>query len=301
MTQVTYPLINLDAVRATILDICGIPAWGNAVTVASDSFTQVAVSPQYDAGTAIQVKNGKGRFDINRPAEPELLNLLVSVTFIRADPGFFTALTGQTGIYDDAGTLIGFTLNRRIRPADVRVALEGWMDAFIDGCEDADVPPYGYFLWPFLSGGQLGDYTIENNAVNFVINNMVSHDGAAWGEGPYEVASDSLGAAQVLFDAVDDRDHQITFRTTIAPPANTGGLVPLDDPDGVDATTATAGMPGTWNGVRPETLVELRGSAITGSGGVTAWTTGQYVILGDGSYAHWAGSGATPKWVEGKA
>lgn len=300
MTE-AFPLINLDGVRATILDSCGVPAYGDAVQVASDSFTQVAVSPQYDAGTAIQIKNGKGRFDINRPAEPELLSLQVSVTFIRADPAFFTALTGYAAIRDDAGTLIGFTVNRGVRPADVRVALEGWMDAFVDGCDGEESVPYGYFLWPFLSGGQLGDYTIENNAVNFVVSNMMSRDGSAWGEGPYEVASDSTGAAQALFDAIDALDHQVTFKTVIAPPANTGGLIPLDDPDDPDATTATAGIPGHFDGVRPETLVELKASAITGSGGVTPWTTGQYVILGDGSKAHWAGSGATPKWVAGPA
>jgi hypothetical protein len=29
----------------------------------------------------------------------------------------------------------------------------------------------------------------------------------------------------------------------------------------------------------------------------TAWTTGQYVVLGDGSFAHWGGAA----WTSGKA
>jgi hypothetical protein len=136
--------------------------------------------------------------------------------------------------------------------------------------------------------------------VTFQITGMITKD-AGFTDLPYEVASDSLGAAQALFDAIDAMDHQITFRTVIAPPENTTGLVPLDDPDTSAATTATAGTPGTFNGVRPFDIAAIRASSIAGSGGVTAWTTGQFVYLGDGSKTHWAGSGATPKWVVGPA
>lgn len=62
------------------------------------------------------------------------------------------------------------------------------------------------------------------------------------------------------------------------------------------ATIATAGTPGSFNGAYPETLAELQSSGITASP-TSAWTTGQYVELGDSSQAHWDGTA----WVEGAA
>lgn len=60
------------------------------------------------------------------------------------------------------------------------------------------------------------------------------------------------------------------------------------------ATGATAGTPGTWTpsgSTPPANLAALTGAspaiAATPS---TAWTTGQYVSLGDASKAHWSGS-----------
>jgi hypothetical protein len=80
----------------------------------------------------------------------------------------------------------------------------------------------------------------------------------------------------------------------VPPPSKTDGFVPLDDPDDPAATTATAGTPGTFNGVRPADLAGMTG--ITASP-ATAWTTGQRVIVGDGSEAHWSSTA----WVEGRA
>lgn len=62
------------------------------------------------------------------------------------------------------------------------------------------------------------------------------------------------------------------------------------------ATVATAGIPGSFNGAYPDTLAELQASDITASP-ATAWTTGQYVELGDASQANWNGTA----WVAGAA
>lgn len=61
------------------------------------------------------------------------------------------------------------------------------------------------------------------------------------------------------------------------------------------STTATAGAPGTFDGATPADAAAL--ATITASP-ATAWTTGQYVVLGDGNEAYWDGSawnsGASP-------
>jgi hypothetical protein len=65
------------------------------------------------------------------------------------------------------------------------------------------------------------------------------------------------------------------------------------------ATGATAGSPGTWTppgSSVPSNLTQLQASSIVASP-ATAWTTGQHVILGDLTHAHWDGD----SWNSGDA
>ena len=69
-------------------------------------------------------------------------------------------------------------------------------------------------------------------------------------------------------------------------------------------TGVTAGSPGAFTpsgSIAPANLTTLKADAVVGDSGtakpVGAWTTGQYVVLADGSNAHWDGA----KWVAGKA
>lgn len=64
------------------------------------------------------------------------------------------------------------------------------------------------------------------------------------------------------------------------------------------ATAATAGTPGRFtapeNAIPPANLAAM---PPVGAIPLTPWTTGQHVILADGSAAHWAGAA----WGAGKA
>ena len=70
-----------------------------------------------------------------------------------------------------------------------------------------------------------------------------------------------------------------------------------------EMTTATAGVApaaGLWepgNAVVPQDLATLVSVAPTAVPAVAIWTIGQYMILGDGSFAHWNGT----DWVAGKS
>lgn len=296
-----FPIINGRVVRGTILDQCGVPAYGDYVSVTSEGFVSVAVTANYDDGTAIQVRNANGRFCVNKAAVAELLNLGVTVVFCGVDPDFYTALTGFPKLVDPlTGKTIGFKVDRSVSPGDTKAALEVWSDATDSaGCSVDDEFPYAYQLWPFLQGGKFSDYTIENNAVNFTVTNMLSLDDAGWLAGPYLVMTDDEGDPDVLSGdfIVGADDHEVIFRTVVPPPLPSNGLVPLDDPADADATTATAGTApaaGTFDGVRPADLAGMSG--ITASP-ATAWTTGEYCILGDGSWCHWNST----TWVAGKA
>ena len=97
--------------------------------------------------------------------------------------------------------------------------------------------------------------------------------------------------------------HMVTFNAS-----STGDLESdlLCDACGADliaygfvvATGATAGIPGSLDpatAVVPYSLADLQ--AMGALGEVGAWTTGQYVTLGDKSTAYWNGSA----WVAGIA
>jgi hypothetical protein len=63
------------------------------------------------------------------------------------------------------------------------------------------------------------------------------------------------------------------------------------------ATGATAGTPGSFTPVDSTVPANLAAMASVIATPTSAWTTGQYVTLGDASTAHWDGSA----WVSGAA
>lgn len=67
--------------------------------------------------------------------------------------------------------------------------------------------------------------------------------------------------------------------------------------NGPASTGATAGMPGAWTPAGSDPPNKFQSMDTITAAPATAWTTGQYMRLGDGSLAHWAGAA----WASGKA
>lgn len=63
------------------------------------------------------------------------------------------------------------------------------------------------------------------------------------------------------------------------------------------ATGATAGTPGAWAPAGTDAPADLAAAGAVTPSPATAWTTGQYVVLGDASHAYWDGAA----WVAGEA
>lgn len=293
MSRVVFPVAKGRVLRATILDACGIPAWGDFAYLASKGFVSINVTANYDDGTELSQTNADGDKCQKFPAKATLTNLSLSVVFCNVDPELYTLASGQPKILDPAtGKVIGFRINTGVAPLDTSWALEVWSYAQGEvACdqETGDIP-WAYTVWPFLSGGRVSDYAIANDVVTFGIEQALTKDGSGWGVGPYLVVTDADVEAAMLSDAVDGKDHQIgPVYTTVQPPAETNGLLPLDDPEEAAATGALAGIPGHFTptgAVRPYDLAQLIADDPTPSPN-TNWTTGQHVILGDGSKAKW--------------
>lgn len=78
-------------------------------------------------------------------------------------------------------------------------------------------------------------------------------------------------------------------------PINPGGGTTIPAP--ITATGATAGAPGSFTPQGASAPADLAALSGVTASPATAWTTGEFVTLGDASEAHWDGS----KWATGKA
>ena len=209
------------------------------------------------------------------------------------DPALIDIMTGQPIVNDAQDVAVGFRMNSAVDACDSGFALEVWSSVPAAVCEPGQEGSFGYFLVPFVKGGIIGDFTIANDVVNFSLAGAKSKDGSAWGVGPYDVARDENSLAGPLLTPIDVNDHLDMELTTVAPPDAACGSTSLGTP----AVGADAGTPGTFtpdNSYGPESFDDLGSLTANPS---TAWTTGQHVVLRDGSLAYWDGTA----WVEGSA
>lgn len=281
-------------IRITKLDECNNVLLGPTNQVTSAGVISVTMSPETDTGTTIQVANASGATCIRDVPAPIFLDFTVTVSLCGVDPYLVSFLTGESMIFDDATTplAVGFGVDTSTDLSSVRFALELWSGVANSDCTGG-LKPYGYFLLPALQGGVLGDVTWQNDAINFTISNAVTKDGNEWGVGPYDVLTTTSGSPSPLLEAIPSTRHLHVQRVTGALPTVACGAQPV----GTLATGATAGIPGTFtpsNSYAPQTLAGMTGKTASPT---TAWTTGQYVTLGDGSKAHWNATA----WIVGPA
>lgn len=292
-TSTCFALVRGRMLRATKLDACGNPVYGPTNSVVTSGFITVGLAAQTDEGTVISVTNAAGKVCILDEPAPTFTGYDLTIEFCGVNPDLVHLMTGQPIVYDFAGTLgVGFRMNSKIDVSTFSFALEVWSNVPAGACV-AGATSYGYFLLPYIQGGIIGDFTIGNDAVNFTLSGAKTKDGNAWGVGPYNVTLGTGGAAGPLNIALDPYDHLHMEVVNVAPPSEVCGATPL----GVPATSAVAGIPGSYLPTHSYGRANL--AAMTGltASPNTAWTTGQYVTMLDGNKAHWSSSA----WVAGPA
>lgn len=229
------------AMRVTKLDACGRPVVGDNSVVTSDGFISIGYTANTDDGEEISQKNARGKICVRIPAKPSFLGYTLEVQFCNVDPDIVSLMTGQQQVVDANGVVVGFAMNSDVSSSDHYFALEVWAGAESEGgCEDGAEGKYGYILVPFVQGGIVGDFTIENGAVTFTISNASSKGGNSWGTGPYLVTHDAAGDPAVLPAALDTNDHLYLIEVPLAPPEPECGARPYMVPSSAAVTSATA-------------------------------------------------------------
>lgn len=279
-------LIRGKMARFGKLDACGEVVPGPLNAVITKGLITVTMTPTNYAGTAIQLPNATGELEIDDTPAPKFQNWGVSIAMIGVNPILVSLLTNQeTWEGVEAGTVTGFTVGDDVDPEEFGFWMELWSGTSGTLCEDGAVK-YGWFLLPRLRSGAVGAITWANDAINLTIDGAITVAPNAFGVGPFDVTLDSGGDPAPLRQALGTRKHFLFDQVTLAPPVDECGGVPI----GQAPTSATAGIPGTFapsGSWLPANLAALSGVTASPS---TAWTTGQYVLLGDGSKAHWTSS-----------
>lgn len=272
--------------RATRLDSCGNVALGPDSVSVTNGFVTVEFTAEQNEIEAIQTQNAWGDYCVDVPAQTKTNGYSVNITFCDVNPQLYSLLSGQEVVLDENDDPIGMDVEFDRDPG--HVALELWTGIYsADACAPGQTSRHGYLVLPFLQGGALGDFTVENGALTFQITGARTLKGAQWGAGPFDVQM-VAGVPSPLSPPLTDKNALRIISTSVEPPEADCDAQAL----GVPATTITAGSPATMtpaDGYAPRNLAELVVDDPLASP-TTAWLAGQYVVLRDGSRAKWDGS-----------
>lgn len=218
--------------RVTVLDIAGRPVIGDSSVISTKGVVTVTYTSNVEDGEAVSVPNMNGETCVSEPATPTFTGFGIEIEFCEVDFALLGAVTGQKVYVDDDGVIIGMTESTDVDLSAVHFALEMWLGSTTPG-------DFGYVLTPFLSGGVIGDVTIENGALSFTVTGLQTKNGTAWGKGPYDVEL-VAGVPAPLRQPMLANDHRRIITTQVAPPPVYAGATPLLDPANPDVTSVTA-------------------------------------------------------------
>jgi hypothetical protein len=244
-TTKCLPLVKGRRIRVTALDSCGRPIYGDCSQVVSKGFISVAFTANTTESDEINVTNAAGEVCVYEAAVTSLVGYGIEIQFCNVDPELFALITGQPVVTGaDGETVLGFDIDTKIGMENSNFALELWAGSPTgDACAPgtAATGSYGYLLLPYLTGGILGDFTVENGAVTFTITGANTKEGNSWGVGPYNVMLGPDGeTAGPMATPVTSTTALRTMLVDVAPPAEACGCRPLLDPsaEGIDSITA---------------------------------------------------------------
>lgn len=280
------PLAKGRRIRVTRLDGCGRPIYGDDSQVVSKGFISVSYTANTTESDEINVPNASGEVCIYEPSVTSLVGYGIEIAFCNVDPELISILTGQEVVLGaDGSTVIGFDVDTKVSLDNSNFALELWAGSPAgDACATEGAQgSYGYILLPFVSGGILGDFTVENAAVTFTVTGANTKEGNAWGVGPYDVMLDnqSTPAPAKMSTPVSTTAALRTILVDLAPPTDACGARPLLDPTLANLTGITA----TEDTDDPD--------GMTAEFVTTPASTGPvYYDFGDGSWDYVAAPGA---------
>lgn len=227
MATVCFTPFKIPRIRVTRLNSCGQVVTGSCSQVVSNGIISIEMTKNYEDREEFFVKNGDGTFCVRETNPPILKWIDLVITFCNVDPDIVNIVAAET-LYtsnDTAGTKIGYSTEEN-SAASSFFALEGWTRLANASALCTGGQEYGYFLWPFVVEGTVGDMTLENGVVSFVVNARTTSN-SLWGVGPYNVDySDNPAGSTTpipMNTPITSTQHARMFLTRLPPPAASCG------------------------------------------------------------------------------
>lgn len=283
--------------RVTPLDVSG-NIDSTKPVVNSKGFITATFSPQFETGDEITEKAADGSVCVSFKIDDSFKRVDFSLSLCDVDPEVTALLASGNVILDDGGAVIGYTSPVAGEKISNPVAIELWSQAIIAGKPASDTP-YWHWVFPYVKVRYDGDRELGNSRMSNEFTGQGVGNSALVGEG---LNPDNAGDNYVTYrEALINPFSYV--RTTGQPdsqpllsgswPDTAGNIEPYLAPTG-----ASSGTPGSFTpsgATIPYDLSDLQ--ALGSLGETTAWATGEYVVLGDASWAHWDGSA----WAYGEA
>lgn len=266
-------LIKGRRLRVTRVDSCGRVVYGDGSVVTSKGFISVALSANTSDSDEINLQNANGESIVFEASVTSLTGYGVEISMGEVDPELAEIVAASVEkVLDKDGNAAGIDIDLSADPTGEGFALEVWAGAPVgDACDDeAAEGSYGYILLPFLMGGILGDFTIENDAVTFTLTGAQTKSGNGWGKGPYDVQLQADSTPGPLLKAVKPTLGVRLVLVDVAPPEALNGARPLLNRSATKLTGVTSSV-----AAKVATLTFAPAGAVT---------SGVEVDFGDGTW-----------------
>jgi hypothetical protein len=222
MATQDVPVIKAKIIRVIKLDACGVPVTGaSSAKLVTRSFTQVAISPDYEEGEEFLTKLADGTPCVNQKDPSFLKRMGIEAHFCTLNPDLISIMTGETEIFTGSGPVTGTGIMFGTDVLDDHFSLELWQPVAGRGrCDASGIQRYVYWAWPNVTNTMLQDFTFENAVFDFTIGAETDDSHELWY--PRVGASVWTGGT-----AVPAGKHALFNVTTGQPPDITAGAVTL--------------------------------------------------------------------------
>lgn len=226
MPTTQWPSVRGTRMRLTRLDECCavLPVATPCAYLVSKGFVSVAYSPEISEAEEIELKNASGDVCVSDPGCDVVKWVNLTLSLCNVDPDILNFVTGSPIVLDIGGNNVGNRIQSG-KACETNFALEVWTDIPGAVCSSSAAKQYGYFLAPCIGGGVLGDWTIENDALNLELT-AKARSGSSWGNGPWDVDDSTVAAGIVpgpLLTPIGATDMIDLHMTTVPPPDETAG------------------------------------------------------------------------------
>lgn len=179
------PQLFACAIRVTQLDANGLMLVGANNMYVSNAFTQVQVSPQYEAGDEFKQKNACGTIAFDVKAPPSYTRADLQITLVTPDPQLLQLLGGGPVINVVADGRVGGSapsIGVISQAAQNGVSIEVWAKQYRNNVLDGSWP-YAWWVYPKVTNLQQGQF-LQDSGPNLPVITGEAYENPNWYNGP---------------------------------------------------------------------------------------------------------------------